>query len=184
MSKRPFDPCRLDVAAFAEAAGELEGHWPLAALGRLADMEHREASAATREQAAWAVRGERRKTTSAGVQTWLHLSGKVRLPLVCQRCLQPVMTALDVRRSFLFVEGEAAAAELDAECEDDVLALSRELDLRELVEDEFLLSLPLVPKHDQCPIPLLAAPADAEPSLEPLNPFAALAALKGATGRG
>lgn len=184
MSKRAFDPCRLDVAAFAEAAGELEGHWPLAALRRLADMEHREASAAAREQAAWVVRGERRKATSAVVQTWLHLSGHVRLPLVCQRCLQPVLTALDVQRSFLFVEGEAAAAELDADSEDDVLALTRELDLRELVEDEFLLSLPLVPKHDDCPIPLLAASAGAEPSLERPNPFAALAVLKGASGRG
>ena len=176
MAKRSLDPCRLDVAAFADAAGELAGHWPLAALHRLADMEYREASIAAGEQVDWAVQGETRKGKTGPVQTWLHLSAHAHLQLVCQRCLQAVATPLAAQRSFLFVQGEAAAAELDAECEDDVLALTRELDLRALVEDELLLSLPLVPKHEQCPEPLLAAAASGEAELP--HPFAALAALK------
>jgi uncharacterized protein len=46
------------------------------------------------------------------------------------------------------------------------------------VEDELILALPLVPRHDACPQPL-AAPATAEePLAERPNPFAALAALK------
>ena len=45
-----------------------------------------------------------------------------------------------------FVRGEDAAAELDAESDFDVLTLTRSLDLRELVEDELLLALPLVPR--------------------------------------
>jgi uncharacterized protein len=77
----------------------------------------------------------------------------------------------------LFVDDEAAAAELDAESEDDVLVSSAHFDLLALVEDELLLALPIVPRHDACPAPL-PAPSD-DLSEEPrANPFAALAALK------
>ena len=68
---------------------------------------------------------------------------------------------IQIDRNFMFVHGEAAAAQLDAETDDDVLEMPRVLDLRELVEDEILLAMPLVPRHDVCPEPL-SAPVDAE----------------------
>jgi len=71
---------------------------------------------------------------------------------------------------------------LDADSDVDVLALSRSVDLRELVEDELLLAMPLVPRHEVCPAPLLAPQADVafeEAEQDRPNPFAALAALKG-----
>ncbi len=182
MAKRSLDPCRLDVAAFAEAAGELRGLLPLPELPRLAEMAHSEAGLANEAAASWEVRGEWRKAASGPAQIWLHLNVRARLQLVCQRCLEPVAAALDAQRSFRFVDGEAAAAELDAQCEDDVLALTRELDLHELVEDELLLCLPLVPKHEQCPQPLPEASGEAGP--ERPNPFAALAALKRGAAKG
>jgi hypothetical protein len=78
-----------------------------------------------------------------------------------------------------FVAGEDAAAALDAESEDDVLALTPALDLRQLIEDELLLALPIVPRHDHCPEPLPRAFADPQGAASPAeNPFAALAALK------
>jgi uncharacterized protein len=178
MSKRPFDPLRLDTAAFAEAAGEMAGQWLLTALPRLAEMAHRESGTSGNDPVDWSVRGERRKSASLPVQTWLHLNARGQIELLCQRCLQPVAVNVVARRSFLFVDGEAAAAELDAQSEDDVLALSRDLDLRELVEDELLLSLPLIPKHENCPQPLAAASGNAAPASELVHPFAALAALK------
>ena len=181
MNKSLPDPRRLDVAALAESAGELSGQLPLAAMSRLADMLHRESVGAD-EQAQWNVRGEQRGSGSVPAQVWLHLHAGASFFLVCQRCLQPVATAIDAKRSFMFVVGEAAAAELDAQCEDDVLALTRELDLRELVEDELLLSLPLVPKHERCPSPLLAPETGPELVADAPHPFAALAALKGRAG--
>ncbi|MDP1159869.1 YceD family protein, partial [Klebsiella variicola] len=58
-------------------------------------------------------------------------------------------------------------------------ALPRHLDARELIEDELLLALPLVPRHANCPQPLPGAGEQAEPEAEQRpNPFAALAALK------
>ncbi len=87
--------------------------------------------------------------------------------------------ALEAERRIFFVEGEEAAAALDAENEDDVLALAPALDLKELVEDELLLALPLVPRHEVCPEPLPRALVEDDPAGEPADhPFAALAALK------
>jgi uncharacterized protein len=131
----------------------------------------------------WQARGERRTVRGGVPQPWLHLSARTKMDLVCQRCLQPLPVEVTAQRSFLFVAGEHQAAELDAECEDDVLALTRSLDLAELVEDELLLSLPLVPRHAACPLHLPADPGEPLSEDRP-NPFAALAALKGRGAKG
>jgi uncharacterized protein len=178
MSARARDPSRLDVEPFAKEAGELEGQWPLRQLERLAETTHAEARPAESDMVTWQARGELRPVRGAPPQPWLHLSAQTSLNLQCQRCLQPMAVPLDVSRSFCFVHGETTAAELDAETEDDVLALTRALDLRELVEDELLLSLPLVPRHDSCAPPVPMAGSEPEPAEERPNPFAALAALK------
>jgi uncharacterized protein len=178
MAARVFDPFRLDVQAFANDAGELTGGWPLRRFGRIAQTLHAETPPTEADQVAWAARGEHRAARGAQPQTWLHLKAQARLRLECQRCLQPVDAALDIDRSFRFVAGEDAAAQLDTDSEDDVLALTRALDLAELVEDELLLALPLVPRHEVCPAPLRPANEPGDPQREQAHPFAALAALK------
>ena len=178
MSARVFDPLRLDVQAFAGDAGELSGHWPLCQFERLADMLHGDAPVADGDLITWSVRGEQRAARCTPAQSWLHLEARATLKLECQRCLQPVTTELALDRWFHFVPGEDAAAQLDTDSEDDVLALTRALDLRELVEDELLLALPLVPRHAVCPEPLLAPGESQDMEADPVHPFAALAALK------
>lgn len=181
MKVKSFDPRRLDVAALAAEAGELSGEWPLAAMARLSASAMPEASPEALVR--WAVQGELRPVTGGQAEVWLHLQAEISLALCCQRCLGPVTDTVHLDRPLRFVADERQAAELDAEMEDDVLALERELDLQELVEDELLLALPLVPRHDQCPAPL-PLPAD-EPEVEERpNPFAALAALKRPAGGG
>ena len=176
MAARKFDPLHLDVAAFAKEGATLEGRWPIVDLPRLAE------SAAPRDtlgDVAWQAHGERREMRGGSAETWLHLRASTRVPLTCQRCLDPVEEDLAVEQSLLFVPGEALAAELDAESEFDVLAITSALNLRDLIEDELLLVLPLVPRHDECPAPLpAAAAAQAEEEAERENPFAALAALR------
>jgi uncharacterized protein len=87
---------------------------------------------------------------------------------------------LHVGRRFFFVPGEEAAAALDEDSEDDVLALTPSFDLHVLVEDELLLALPIVPRHDVCPVPVPLVFEDDGSAAEPADhPFAALAALKG-----
>jgi uncharacterized protein len=126
----------------------------------------------------WSARGKQRATKGGAHQVWLHVQAQVHIALECQRCLQPVYAPLATERSFLFVADEALAAQLDADTDDDVLELTRSLDLRELIEDELLLALPLVPRHETCPQPLLAPDTTLPDDEAAPHPFAALAALK------
>lgn len=65
--------------------------------------------------------------------------------------------------------------------EEDLLALSREFNLRELLEDELIMALPLVPRHEECPQAVRLASSDEDfeaANATAPNPFAALANLK------
>jgi len=181
MKLRPHDPLRLDVAALAAEAAELSGEWPALDLSRL--FESQSPPQDTLPAAiTWRLRGESRPVAGTEGELWLQLAARTRVWLTCQRCLQPFEQAVNVDTSVRFVRDEAQAETLDAELEEDVLALPRWLDARTLVEDELLLALPLVPRHDRCPSPLplhdADQPAEPAPSSGRPNPFAVLQALK------
>lgn len=180
MKERDFDVRRLDVQAFAKAAAERQGAWPLEGFGRLRDLLAQEAELTARSALSsdvhWSLRGEERRVRAAPPEVWLHLAAQAVLPLVCQRCLQPLLQPLALKRQYQLVRGEDAAAALDGEVEHEVLALARELDVHDLLEDELLLDLPLVPRHAVCPLPLPLADESAAAASE--SPFAGLAALR------
>ena len=179
---KEYSPDRLDVKAFVQAGATLTGHDSLLKYERLAQ----EAQGLHPDlHVAWQARGELRHVASkgneAGEQQWLHLTVQCSVPLLCQRCLTPVDVLLEVERSFRFVADEATAEALDDESEEDLLAISREFDLRELIEDELLMALPVVPVHDECPVPVIMASSDEDfeaVTEEKPNPFAALATLR------
>jgi len=177
MKAREHDPQRLDVERFASDAGSLQGDWPLRALERLVGSTCPDAPPGAQDRVAWQVRGEHRRAAGQG-QTWLRLSLDATVNLTCQRCLAPVATPLVVDRWFRFVAGEAEAAVLDEDLEEDVLASTRSLDLLQLAEDELLLALPLVPRHEVCPVPLSAPTLEIAVDEAAAHPFAVLAGLK------
>ena len=178
-----FNPQRLDALRFAQAGARLEGDPPLTGFARLASDLHPPVDPS--ERVRWQAQGEMRAGPTGGApQAWLHLEARALVPLTCQRCLAPVQTPVEVDRWFRFVADEATAEALDDDSEEDLLALEPRPSLVELVEDELILSLPLVPLHERCPQPLLAAeePVGGEKAAsgsERPHPFAALAKLKG-----
>jgi uncharacterized protein len=179
MASRDFDPRRLDVAAFAAAGGELAGELTAEQLRRLSSATLAPADDLPRPDVRWQAAGARLPIAGAGVQPSLLVAAAIDVTLECQRCLQPMRLPLRAERRIFFVEGEDAAAALDAETEDDVLALTPALDLPGLIEDELLLALPLVPRHEVCPQPLPRAFVHVDPAAAPAeHPFAALAVLK------
>lgn len=176
--KSEFDAGRLDLKALAQAGGSLEGAEPLARYPRLA--EEAQAPVDTL-QVRWSAQGEQRDEVGRPAQIWLHLQAEAVLPQTCQRCLGPVDVPVRVDNSLRFVADEAQAEAEDEESEEDVLVLARDFDLRALVEDELLMALPLVPRHDVCPTEVRLAAQDADfDAGEPAqpNPFAVLAQLK------
>ena len=177
MDPSDFNPHSVDIAAFARRGEAASGALALTGFDRLCGEAHPEARPAPADQVHWKANAEARSVRAGGTEAWLHLHVDAHLSLVCQRCLQPVAAALHFDRSFRFVADEKQAAAIDADIEEDVLVLSRNFDLVELIEDELLLALPLVPRHEICPQPLVG-PADPVVFDERVNPFDVLSELK------
>ncbi len=183
-NSRDFRPERLDVAAFAMVGGRFQQGDSLQKYPRLLkEASDNQPDMGTTHRVQWQAQGERVETAGSGAaaQVWLHLQAQATLPQICQRCLADVDLTLDVDRDYRFVADEATAEAQDDECEEDVLALSREFNLMELIEDELLMALPLVPRHEVCPVQPKMAVADEDfdgAGGEKPNPFAVLGALK------
>jgi uncharacterized protein len=175
---KEFVARRLDLKSFAQVTDSLSGEEALAAHARLAQEAHGPLDGLAVK---WTARGEFRPGAGGGNEVWLHLQAIARLPLTCQRCMNPVDTEVSTDRWFRFAADEATAAALDDESEEDVLVLSSEFDLLTLVEDELLMALPLVPRHETCPVNVKLAVEDADfaaaAAVKP-SPFAALASLR------
>lgn len=161
----------LHLPAVAPQGLSLAGHTEVGELGRL--LEELEVSPAP--PIAWQAQLQWRQAAGASDQLWLHLQAQAQLPLGCQRCLAPVLETVQIDRWFRFVESEEVALAEDDDCEEDLLVMQPQFDLLNLLEDELLLDLPLVPMHETCPD---SFPVVDRPSKKP-NPFAVLAGLKG-----
>ncbi len=123
------------------------------------------------------------------------IRGRIRaeLSLQCQRCLAPMLFAVDHEVGIVIAESAAvlagAAEELEPvlleDCRADGIARGEGRDttikLAPLIEDELMLAVPLAPVHDEsehCEAPLARTSPDSETGERVDNPFAALAALK------
>ncbi len=174
------NPRALRLPPLCKDGAQLQGSVPLSALVRLSEGF----SAAADGSARWELACSTKPVAGGEGEWWVRLVAQAVVPLLCQRCLSPMAHRLEVDRAIRFVHDEDLAARLDEETEDDVLAMPASLDLQALVEDELILALPIVPRHEgDCPQPLWVDDAPPDPGLqdpepEP-HPFAALAALKG-----
>ena len=129
----------------------------------------------------WKARAELRLASNGESQPWLFLEAEASLRLICQRCLRPANVSVTVERWFRFVSDEATAEQEDDESEEDVLALPARFNLVNLVEDELLMAVPMVPMHDVCifELPTTAGEEDFHAVMEARqSPFAALSQLK------
>lgn len=176
MKSRAPDPHRLDLAEWVGSGTELQGEIALSKLSRLAGSVHVDSPRAD-PVVKWRARGRVEREGTATAQRWMHLVARVPVEMTCQRCLQPVAVDLVVDNHFRLARDESEAERLDATIETDVLAADRTCDLKELVEDELLLALPLVPRHDDCEPPGASArdPGPGPDAAETHRPFAALA---------
>lgn len=117
-----------------------------------------------------------------------YLKGSVHCEanVICQRCLQPVAITVDMPIHLHMVWDEEQAKHLRGDVDPLIVGEDELFDLNEVVEDELLLSFPLVSHHDegQCPDKHeYECPSD-EPLIEVAteekkNPFSMLAQLKG-----
>ncbi|TCT20827.1 YceD family protein [Thiobaca trueperi] len=115
-------------------------------------------------------------------QVWSQL----RLP--CQRCLGEVVIEIDVPLRLGLLHTEQAVESL-ADDLDPLVVGDEPLHPLDLIEDELLLAIPVVPRHDSglCQPPDLSvvpaaresvAKVEQDEAVDPPHPFAVLAALK------
>ena len=158
----------IDAFEFSRSNGHRDGVTPVAEMSRLSKE-----CADQSGDVAWAVDGA---VTSHGYPSMtLSVSGTVQL--VCQRCLTPFAYEMDSSTMLVLGKDDEDADAIEEVLDDesiDVIVGSRTTDLRDLIEDEALLALPQVPKHEVCPD---TKQLDALKAVKP-SPFAGLKDLK------
>lgn len=150
----------IDGFEFAAAGGSMRGAWPAGAFARLRGLLHDESGTVEYE-----LRGRR----DAAGRHWLDLRVSATLRLSCRRCLEALEVPLreEVTLWLAASQAEIDAQPLDAEGPDSIVA-SKEMTVKDLVEDQLLLALPYAPQHEYCSVQGGAAPGERR------KPFAGL----------
>ncbi|MFO7580953.1 YceD family protein [Guyparkeria sp.] len=113
------------------------------------------------------------------------------LQLECSRCMEPMVKSVAVASRVTFVFSDEQAEHVETETEPVVLGREGRIRLVDLLEDEILMAVPLMPVHEDACSDLAAGQAYESGQIDESaseereeNPFAALAALKKGPGGG
>lgn len=162
-------PKLCDVSDLADAGSHVQFDLPIADMARLRP--------ALANPEGW-VRGSARFDRERG-RPVARLRFTAQLHLRCQRCLEALAVRLEGGSQVHFVANEAAAQELPPEAE-SLLAADGKVLLRDLVEEELMVSLPISPRHEngEC-----GAPSEQPEARQVQRPFAALDELMRSAAR-
>jgi uncharacterized protein len=171
MSNTPL-PKQVDIRKLIAADITLAAREPLASFERLCAMLE-SCSGDVEVELHFFVDPQGGRRIDGSVQTQVQVQ--------CQRCLQPMPLELDSQFAVAVVWSDSDAEHLPREL-DPYIVGEEPQDVRDLIEDELIISLPYVSYHEvgQCalagytnPEPEPAAPADTKE-----NPFKVLEQLK------
>lgn len=163
-------PGRIDPWHLCANKRLFEGHFTLDAFNRLKPL-----LASTEGEAAFTLSfmrdSERRSIVRGSVDADVQV--------YCQRCLKPMRLAISEVFTLGLVETLEQAAGLP-DMQDPLWVDDGELALADIVEDELILAVPIIPRHVEadCSVQVseIELPAGGEPTRE--NPFAVLESLK------
>ena len=165
---RPMaDRVAIDSVAFARNASELRAAVPVADMPHLRDVLYDQSG-----HVSYTLAGAVNKDGIASLQ----LAISAGLMLTCQRCLGPVPLQLQSLRSFELVpQGEDLGDPSEEPDEMERIHADPALDVGTLIEDEVILCLPMIARHEpgKCSPPVIAGAED-----ESKLPFSSLAVLR------
>lgn len=158
-------PATVNASVAVAKAARYEGELPVKILLRLAEL-------------VGASSGPLKVVLEAGREAgYPGLHGEIsgELDLICQRCEKSFRWTLDVEVNLRLVSSEAEEHDLLRDC-DPYCVRDDTLPLREMVEEEVLLALPMLARCESCENKVQAEPLKARQKEEPRreNPFAAL----------
>jgi len=165
---KPTLPVYLNFVQKANNGLELQGKWPISRLKRL-------------NKALLSNQGELQADLvfdRAGRIPFIEGHISAALQLTCQRCMQAMPYTVDNKFKLGLVLNEKQMAELPDEYEPYLVEEDNNY-LADILEDELLLSLPLVAMHDfDCSEHVVSNSSDqkteAKPDTEKKNPFSVL----------
>lgn len=117
----------------------------------------------------------------------IHGSVQAQVNVVCQRCLEPMALRLEEPLCLALVSSEAMARELPDNMDPWLMTPDNdELLTSDIIEDQLILAMPVVSRHQQCSagspaqqkLDELQKAADTVSDAGTQNPFAVLARLK------
>ena len=128
----------IDGLQFARSGQERRGVVGMERLPRLVQLQ------GSTEGLEYHLRGGR----AGDGKPCLRLSVRGTVKLLCQRCLDPIQVPIAVDAELQLAESAREISEADDEI--DRVPASRNMDVAWLVEDEVILALPMVARHDEC----------------------------------
>ena len=139
MEKAKQLPKKINLFNFAKRELNLEGDYKISNLSRLSEIARNNND---RVEVDLSFHLENGKTPC--------VEGIINLQLVldCQRCLDDLEVDLKVTFNIAFVRHESQADSLEDKYEIYLVGNNEELETKDLITDEILLSIPMAPSHD------------------------------------
>lgn len=167
-------PKEIDPFRFANNGRQLEGDLALATLPRLSESLY--------DNNGLVDVSMQFDVDRAGTPN-LHGHFKATLSLVCERCMKELVFPVVIDTWLGLVKHAKLAESLAEQYEPWVIEDGELVDPATVVEDELILALPLVPKHEFDCLPEEAwfsgdKEVEGKPEEKPESPFAVLSALK------
>lgn len=158
---------KIDAFEFARDGRVQDGTISLAEFPRLLDLLH---------EFVGELRVHVEGSRDSERQSWLRLTGSGVVVLQCQRCLERIDFPIDFDSHLQLSADDVDAVnwsvdELDND-EFDIIPGNQDLLVKDLVEDELILLLPVSPMHEACALP------ESDVISQKPSPFAVLAKLK------
>lgn len=132
-------PLTVDPWLMYRRNHEVVGTLPLSQMPNLRTSQNRETGDATVRVAV-----EQREDG----QTVIVGKAEIELELECQRCLNPLVTTISADFELVLVKFERQLSSVSDD--DDAIVCEDSLELAPLIEQELILSLPMIAKHDDC----------------------------------
>lgn len=162
-------PDTLDPWRTVQARRVFEGTLPLAQMSRLSELLSR-----AEGEIAYQVEFGRDEFDI----DYLDIRVDGQVPMICQRGLVEFMQPVVINQRLGLLRDESEEARLP-EGYDPVLVQNDQLHVKDVIEDELILALPLVALSPGAPLEQVLVTAGPEPEDEqPPNPFAVLGQLK------
>jgi uncharacterized protein len=169
MSTGQLPTSKFDPRKFADKGTRLEGHLPLSACERLSEYLVDNEGVVNVNLTLRLDEQKRRIVTGTADTT---------VSVVCQRCLEPMTIDVHADYALAIVHDDEEALHIPDQSDPFMVANDEEISTAELIEDELIVSMPLVSYHDEKDCKGKSHYSSGDIIEEKPNPFSILQKLK------